>query len=98
MGSSIDKERERINNNESINYDRNNEMKDPDNDIYKQNKNITTPELGSKFNNKFAKNITNKYDKDNDENDEFFLFFSFPKYTKFIKKIMKLMAKKSNKK
>ncbi len=70
--SSIDKDRN--NKYESINYDSNNEMKDDENDIYKQNKNITTPELGCKFNNKFAKNEMNKYDNDNDndENDEHF--------------------------
>ena len=61
--SSIDKDR--INKNESINYDSQHEVKDDD--IYKQNKNITTPELGSKFNNKFAQIETNKYDIDNDD-------------------------------
>ena len=62
--------KERIyNKNSSINYESGNikeDFKEDENDIYKKNKNITTPELGCKINNIFAKNNRNKYDNDDD--------------------------------
>ena len=62
--------KERIHNkNSSINYESGNikeDFKEDENDIYKKNKNITTPELGCKINNIFAKNNRNKYDNDDD--------------------------------
>ena len=68
--SSVEKDRGNYKNkNILINYDSNNikeDMKEED-DIYKKNKNITTPELGSKFNHIFTKNNSNKYDNDDDQ-------------------------------
>ena len=68
--SSVDKDK--INKNITVNYDSNHkkeEIKDEENGIYKKNKNITTPELGSKFNNKFTKNDSHKYDNDNEDDN-----------------------------
>ena len=68
FNSSVEKDKI-YNKNNSINYDSNNikeEIKDDENGIYQKNKNITTPELGTKFNNIFTKTNTNKYDNDDD--------------------------------
>ena len=68
FNSSVEKDK-LYNKNISINYDSNNkeeEIKDDENGIYQKNINITTPELGTKFNNIFTKNNTNKYDNDDD--------------------------------
>ena len=73
FNSSVEKDKINIkyyNKNNSLNYDSNNiidETKEEENNsIYKKNKNITTPELGAKYNNIFTKNDTSKYDNDND--------------------------------
>ena len=59
-------EKDNLNNkNNSVNYESNNITED-ENGIYQKNKNITTPELGSKYNNIFTKNSSNKYDNDDD--------------------------------
>ena len=68
FNSSIEKEKTN-NKNNSITYysnDKTEEIKYEEEGIYQKNKNITTPELGSKFNNIFTKNDTNKYDNDDD--------------------------------
>ena len=63
-------EKEKLNNkNNSINYSSNekrDEINEEENGIYQKNKNITTPELGTKYNNIFTKNDFNKYDNDDD--------------------------------
>ena len=73
FNSSVEKDKINLkynNKNNSLNYDSSciiDEAKEEENNsIYKKNKNITTPELGAKYNNIFTKNDTSKYDNDND--------------------------------
>jgi len=82
FNSSVEKDRTNINikynnKNNSLNYDSSNiidEAKEEENNsIYKKNKNITTPELGAKYNNIFTKNDTSKYDNDNDHDVDHFI-------------------------
>ena len=64
FNSSVEKDKNN-NINVSVNFESNN--KEEETGIYKKNKNITTPELGSKFNHIFTKNDMNKYDNDDDQ-------------------------------
>ena len=73
FNSSVEKDKIREKLPRKNNYDSSyitDDNREEENGIYKKNKNITTPELGAKFNNIYSKNDTSKYDNDN-EDDHF---------------------------